>query len=283
MKILGMEVRVKDYDCSFDEHYKNREPIFNLYVQVCNYCNAHCDFCKLRDGNGFDISRFKEVIDGLYESGYVKRISITGGEPLLVKERVLDIIDVIDGRFPIVLNTNAYDLDKLSEIYDKVDSIYVSKHHYINQKNDSVMGIHTPDIKELADFDKDNKITLNCVLQKGLVDSADEMKRYMNFMGETSIRNVKFISLYELTKEASKKLVDIDVLLKEFSNNVNGGILYDKNYCCCLDFAYITDKWKVVNAVLRNNKTNHFDCCRQLVYNGNNLYSGFEPNSKILY
>lgn len=283
MLIFDKDIKVKDYDCSFNPNEFQKKPVkLNLYVQMNNKCNAKCDFCNpgCIDSN-FDFDKLEEIIHYLHTNHLINRISITGGEPLLNPKRLKRILKIAQ-RYPyqIALNTNGFNLDILEDVYDDVDRIFISKHHYNNQINDSIMKIHTPTIEDLSSIDVRNKITLHCVLQKGYIDNAEKMKQYMDYMGTTYIRNIKFISLYQLTDKAIEKMIEIQPLMDEFSQHTNAGVLYDKCYCSCLDFVYVTSNGKVINAILRNNKTNHFHCCRQLVFNGENLYDGFEK--KIL-
>lgn len=285
MQIFGKEINTKDYDCSFNPNEFERKTLpFKLYIQAQNNCNAKCDFCDPGCINqDFDFQKLDVVLNELSRRGILAGVSITGGEPLLNVERVINIIKLVKKYVcRVSLNTNAYSIERLLQVYGMLDNIYISRHHYNNDINDSIMKIKTPTIDELSEIDSDGKITMHCVLQKGYIDCATQMKLYMDYLGNTNIRKVKFISLYPLTSQAKEKMIDVDTLLNEFKTYTNAGILYDKCFCCCLDFVYVTNQGRVVNAILRNNKTNHFDCCKQLVYNGTNLYDGFEKNIKII-
>lgn len=285
MILFGKEIHIKDYDCSFNKNcFAKRPTVINLYIQAHSICNASCDFCNIESINkDFDYKKLETIISELQTIGILGRVSITGGEPLLMIDKVNKILE-ISHQFTsnIVINTNGYNLEYIKEIYDKVNRIYISKHHYDNNLNDEIMGIKTPTIPLLSSIDISKKISLHCVLQKGYIDNQQKMEEYMDAMGETSIRKVKFISLYALNDKAVAKMIDINTLMDSFKNNTNSGILYDKHYCSCLDFVYVTKTGKVINALLRNNKTNHFDCCRQLVYDGKYLYDGFEKKQIIL-
>lgn len=285
MILFGKEIGVKDYDCSYDPKlFKHINPMLNLYIQAQEKCNAKCDICNTGHiSTKFNFEKFETIVSELCRLGVILKTSITGGEPLLDMDRVLSIVDILR-KYPlyVALNTNAYDTGRLACIYDVVDFIYVSRHHYINSLNDEIMGIKTPDIAEISPIDVNGKISMNCVLQKGYIDNANEMKNYMDLLGKTNIRKVRFISLYGLTVAATNKMIDVDKLIDEFSMNTNSGLLHDKKYCSCMDFIHISNNGMVINGIIKYNRTNHFDCCRQLVYDGENLYDGFEKKQIII-
>lgn len=82
MEILGKEINVKNYDCSFNPNlYEYRKPVFNLYVQTENRCNAKCDFCNYgKICSNFDYDKLNYILEHLFKKQIIKRISLTGGE-----------------------------------------------------------------------------------------------------------------------------------------------------------------------------------------------------------
>ena len=130
MEILGKEINVKDYDCSFNPNlYEYRKPVFNLYVQTENRCNAKCDFCNYgKICSNFDYDKLNYILEHLFKEQIIKRISLTGGEPLLNTRKLLEIIKISNQyNLPIVLNSNGFDILKLREIYDFVDEILLTQ------------------------------------------------------------------------------------------------------------------------------------------------------------
>ena len=62
-------------------------PKRTLYVEFTKNCNAHCPFCSVHRGLGdLDPVILKECVDELVDAGAVDRVSITGGEPLIVRD-----------------------------------------------------------------------------------------------------------------------------------------------------------------------------------------------------
>lgn len=284
--LFGKEVKVKNYGCSCDPDYiiSPVKPRLNLYIQSQEKCNACCDICNPGCiSTRFDYEKLKSVLSELEGSGLTSKVSVTGGEPLMDMERTTMIARMLNEfRFHTALNTNAYDTGRLTDAYGLFDTVYISRHHYDNDMNDEIMGIRTPCISMLSRHDTEGKIIINCVLQKGYIDSADKIKEYMEHIGMTGIRKIRFISPYGLTPAAERKMIPVEPIIEEFMKNTNSGVLYDRHNCSCLDFMYVTSAGTVVNGVIKNNMTCRFDCCRQLVYNGEYLYDGFEKRQVII-
>ena len=182
MQLFGKEIIEKDYDCSFNPNkYEKRKLPFNLYIQAQNNCNAKCDFCDPGCINqDFDFQKLDKILYELTMMGILSGVSITGGEPLLNVSRVLAIVDIVKKYgYKLSLNTNAYDINRLKQVYKSFDNIYISRHHYNNDLNDEIMGIKTPSILELSNLDIEQKITMHCVLQKGYIDSTHKIKNYL--------------------------------------------------------------------------------------------------------
>lgn len=284
MKIFNQDVYVKDYDCSFNQAYfENKYPLIGLYIQSENACNANCDFCNPgKINNSFNLLKLDKILQELTNKQILSKISITGGEPLINIGKIKDIINICKKyNLPLFLNTNGYNIDKLEEIYSNFNTIYISKHHYDNGINNKIMNLQTPSILEFSKINKDSKICLNCVLQKGYIDSYEKVIEFLEYLGNTNIDKIRFISLYPLTKKAVEKMINVDIIIKNCKKFTNAGILYDKDICCCLDFLYVTKLGKVVSVQIKNNKTNKMPCCRQLVFNGEYLYDGFEKKNII--
>lgn len=284
MKIFEKEINFKDYDCSFNKNFfEKRYPLIGLYIQVENKCNANCDFCNPgKINNSFNLLKLDNILKELTDKNLLSKISLTGGEPTINLKKLNNIINLCKNySIPINLNTNGYNLNILKKIYNDFSNIYISKHHYNNNINNDLMNLKTPDIEEIGKIDKDNKIYINCVLQKDYIDSYEEIINFLEYLGTTNINKIRFISLYPLTKKAIEKMINIDKIIAKCNKFTNSGILFDKNICSCLEFLYVTKTGKVIIVQIKHNKTNKMPCCRQLVFNGEYLYDGFEKKNKI--
>lgn len=80
LSIFGKEYRVYSGACC-----SSVSPKRTLYIEFTNNCNAHCPFCSAHRGLGdLDPVVLNECVDELVGAGAVDRVSITGGEPLIV-------------------------------------------------------------------------------------------------------------------------------------------------------------------------------------------------------
>ena len=94
LSIFGKEYRVYSGACC-----SSVSPKRTLYVEFTKNCNAHCPFCSAHRGLGdLDPAILEECVDEMVGAGAVDRVSITGGEPLIVGDslrlnRLFDILD----------------------------------------------------------------------------------------------------------------------------------------------------------------------------------------------
>ena len=108
---------------------KNSANFFiNIGLQVTRRCNLKCIYCcepkQIADSN---FNTIKKIVDKLAENG-LKKICVTGGEPLLRKD-LLDILKYIKSKqIYITLSTNGSLLDKnkLEKIEPHINNIRFS-------------------------------------------------------------------------------------------------------------------------------------------------------------
>lgn len=179
VKMFGKELPLKDYDCSKDgvNYLKRTKPILNVYVQVEGRCNAKCDFCKI-DGvaEHFQEEKFECMLQNLSKHVIIGKIAITGGEPLRSFEKTKRVAIVAKKYCPYVtLNTNGFSIERLERIYPFVTQIDISRHHYVEEKHREVLKVSVPTLQEISSIDQDQKMTINCVMQKGLIDRYEEV------------------------------------------------------------------------------------------------------------
>lgn len=297
IEILGKKINIKNYDCykilnnnSNEIYKKNIKPFINLYIQSTPNCNAKCYFCNTRNPKKeFNFEKLEKILKELNCKFIIGKIAITGGEPLLELEKTKNIINIIKKHNNyITLNTNGYDLLKFKEIYNIVDEVNLSKHHYINDKNDEIMKIKTPDLKTFYENNVLEKVKINCVFQKNYIDSFQELINLLNFLGTFDIKELRSISLLPLTKKCKTNYVNLSKIMKECEIFLNDGYLYDsygnKNFCKCFEHVYITNEGKFIKNTLRQTYCIEDipDCTRQLVFDGQYLYDGFQKNTIII-
>ena len=144
----GDEIRINsvDYSGSIADGPGIRTVVF---LQGCNF---RCDGChnpSTWDGNKGILLPVKELINELREKSFTKKITISGGEPLLQVPAVLKIVEAL-ADFNIVLYTG-YELSEVPEsVLNHIDYIKVGKYikklkttiqPYIGSKNQKFIEI----------------------------------------------------------------------------------------------------------------------------------------------
>ena len=96
-----------------------RRPVHDLRISVTDRCNFRCTYCMPKELFGKDhvflprdqLLSFDEIdlLVGLFVDRGVRKVRITGGEPLLRKdlEKLIGMLDAIDGVEDLTLTTNA--------------------------------------------------------------------------------------------------------------------------------------------------------------------------------
>ena len=203
LSIFGKEYRVYSGACC-----SSVSPKRTLYVEFTKNCNAHCPFCSAHRGLGdLDPVILKECVDELVDAGAVDRVSITGGEPLIVGDslrlnRLFDILEqrgldyyalTTNGRY---LARNFVMLDTLS----KLKYLNVSRHHYDDEENRRVFGDRSiPGLDEITGIfglfgGKPLEFRLNCTLYPDA--DADFVNRYIQTAAGAGISSILFRSDY---------------------------------------------------------------------------------------
>lgn len=288
INLFNKEIPVKDYDCSYNKNIFNpRPPVFNLYIQLTDACNAKCEFCDkpgCKD-NDFDYDKFKYIFKELYNKNLIRFVSITGGEPFLNIEKlnkVIDIIHNINPNFPIGVNTNGYNLNAIKDL--NITELHISRHHYSDIENQNVFKVKTPTLEEIKSTIKqlNTEVVFNCILQKGLIDNVNEVKKYLDIVSLTGANRVQFISMMPLTKYYNENYVDPTLIIKGLSDTINDGYLYDKDICECFNLMYISSQGIPIEVSIKNNKQHLCSYTRQFVYTANNnLITGFSGQKII--
>lgn len=283
--LFDKELNVKDYNCSENNitYDKLKIPIINVYVQVTGKCNANCSFCKREKiCENFDFEKFESALKAISRNVIIGKVAITGGEPLLCFEKTKRVIKIAKkySRF-VTLNTNAIETYLLDKIYPLVDEIDISRHHYNDDIQNEIMQVEVPSLYKIKKVDVDNKISINCVLQKGGIDNFDKAIELLEYAGSYNIGYVKFISLLPLNEEAKKLYVDPTEIIEKSKKFTNSGMLHDKDMCCCFEFLYLTNSYNTIRTVIRHTTNSNYSCIKQFVFNGKNLFDGFAKNNII--
>lgn len=242
-----------DYNIG-DKLYKVCSKV-NYQCRLSLACNANCPFCIEKDScrnnevstNDY-IQKLDKSIKELHLNGIEPSITITGGEPCLVKDKLLKTLNTISKNnvSKFNLNTNGILLtqDILIKIKEtKMPHLNISLHHYDLEKNKAFFGgksISIDQLKLIKDtlgctYNDSTRVRIQCVMMKGGIDSVEEVVKFIEFIKELGFDNVAFRGLSKL---------------KEVGNDLD---LH--NYC--EDKA--VDTFSIVNE-LKNHKDFLFNC-----------------------
>lgn len=293
-EIFGKCVDIKFNDCiSNDEKQTFHDKALTLYIHINKMCNARCGFCNIYKQHspkvGFDVHKLSEVLIELIRVNKLGRIAITGGETFLDIELLDNVLSTIKRtiKSPIVtINTNASMLYKLCQLknIDVLTEIRISRHHYLDQKNDSVFETKCATLSDISEAVKKygNIIKLNCNLIKGYIDSVSEISKYLDTVSSIGILEVGFVGLMPFNQYCIEHYVDYSSF--NFSDNfLRVRNLADRNICQCDNLLYSSPKTcKIVQIYFRQVLELKCAYCRQFTYSyDNNLIAGF--GEQIIY
>jgi len=297
INLFDTELVVKDHLCTTDPNIEVKaNPSLRLYVKLTDSCNADCMFCANKGCEDFgklDLSKLAFVINYLKSKDMLHSIGITGGEPMTNPEKLNNLINLIysiDQDIEVQVSTNGYNLNLFKEFdnVNKLESIHISRHHYDDNVNFEIFRTKniasTEDIISLQEFLEDKKIiNINTMVMRGYIDSLKEIKKMLNYVGDTGVYKNGFISLMKCNDYCKERFINFNNIFNNLDDNFfKGHHFYSKEYCECLDGIYLTDKNELVEYYARMVKDCDCPYTNQLVYTSDNkLMSGFA--GKVLH
>ncbi|WP_242274305.1 GTP 3',8-cyclase MoaA [Bacillus cereus group sp. BfR-BA-01310] len=203
-------------------------PLKDLRISVTDRCNFRCRYCMPEEIFGRDYSflsndkilSFDEIerITSIFVSLGVRKLRITGGEPLLRKDlpELIQRLNEIDGVEDIGLTTNgsllkkfAPDLYKvgLSRVTVSLDSLNEERFSYLNGNRSKVKTV-LAGIQAAAEAGM--KIKMNMVVQKGkneqdIVQMAEYFKENKHILRFIEYMDVGNFNGWELGEVVSKQ------------------------------------------------------------------------------
>ncbi|WP_202319951.1 GTP 3',8-cyclase MoaA [Archaeoglobus neptunius] len=200
--------------------------VTNLRIAVTNRCNLECFYChkegERNPGKEMSPDRIVEIAKAFHKLG-VKKLKITGGEPLLRKD-ILDIIQEMPEFDEISMTTNGILLEKyaeelrecgLSRVNVSLDTLNAEKYRFITKVGDVekvVSGISRACEVGLT------PVKVNMLVLKGIND--DEVENLLEFTNSFNSSEVRAIlQLIELLPlpGLEKYFFDISSLEKKYS------------------------------------------------------------------
>ena len=281
-RLLGQEVDLKSYICSPDGvNYPPREGRIRLQTSIVltRYCDAHCPFCIAEphtDPQALDLAALEKILLLLHEEDRVRGISITGGEPFSQPElldRVVSMIfDIFGYVIEVTIDTNGTGLGYLDSIRDlvHVDTVHISRHHWLDEKNDELFGCRMPTADELrstiASVGMRDLFVLNCMLLKGYVETPDDAHRYLDFAIGTGAPKVSFITGTPVNGFVRQRRAPFeDVLRKDDPSMLLTQSFRDHSHCHCQDGVYVSPQGKLIEFYGRHTEPDGCKYCRGLV------------------
>lgn len=293
MNLFGKTIEIQRYGCSEPLGMTRMLPPFvNLYVKVTNGCNAYCRFCcnsGSRRISTFNLSKLYECIEEINHSAIrLNRICLTGGEPSLCYDRTHDIIKFIQSSSDctgtqLQLNTNGLSVDAYRLMrHSRLDVISVSLHHYDKDAVEEIYGCK-PD-SGIANYPGVDcrKLNVSCNLISGYIDSADEVKKYLDFVAARGIRTVGFVSLMKKNDYCREKFIDFsEIDFDSIPHLILTRERHHQTHCKCRNYIYKAINGAMLEVYMRENLDPEY-CASSLLFDGENLRQGFN-NDNIIY
>ena len=315
--IAGNELLVKDYHCmqcgSFFKPLENEsylpkeETKLWLYVNVTDRCPAGCPFCVSSSagerGGLVDPNLFGRTLEKI--RAYVSGVSFTGGEPMLHPALLDELVGITDSlvgsNTGIEMVTNGTNMGAIPEMkhIDRVTTIHISRHHDSDDINRSLMQWNAPgvdDIRRLmANLRNSGRVVFNCVLQKGGIETAKDIKRYLDHAIALGVRNNSFITMFQANEYCQNHFVsafslpfvsDLGCSALNFGDDSSFDVWNrhrDHSSCCCMSGGYHTKEGKTRFYFRCPGEDSGVAYCRQLVYTAENiLQDGFGAGRIVL-
>jgi molybdenum cofactor biosynthesis enzyme MoaA len=267
-----------------------------LYIQVDNRCNANCNFCEYHGSSrSFNISKLGYIIKYLSDICLIGKLNFTGGEPTIDLSKFDEIVECTKENINFVkkpevtLNTNGIHLMETLKYADYLDSIGLSRHHYLDEKNNEIFNsdsVATAEMIKEYQSKVSNKhlVQLRCNVITGYVDNAKEVEAYLTHAIAIGAYDCGFVTLMPINKYCLEHQVDFYSMLNGISNilKVNGFSRYEdgEKVCECGNYVYSDNKGNFCK--FYNRYFSHSDLrAGQLVYDGEYLRYGF--GGEIIY
>ncbi len=200
--------------------------VTNLRIAVTNKCNLRCFYChkegEKNPGKEISAERIIEIAKAFRELG-VKKLKITGGEPLLRKD-ILDIIQNLPDFEEISMTTNGILLEDhaeelkecgLSRVNVSLDTLDAEKYRWITRVGDVqkvISGIESAVDAGLT------PVKVNMLVLKGVNESeVDELLDFTNSFNKSQTRAI--LQVIELVPFAGfeKYFFDISTIEERYA------------------------------------------------------------------
>ncbi|MFQ5975544.1 MAG: GTP 3',8-cyclase MoaA [Candidatus Hydrothermarchaeales archaeon] len=247
-------------------------PLRSLRISITSRCNFDCLYCHQegipKDNNSeMNVQEIEKIVEMCADYG-VRRVKVTGGEPLL-RNDVCDIFDVISstrGIKDVSMTTNGFLLDEhakdlkdagLDRVNVSLDSI---RPEVFSKLTKGTLDRVISGIKKAIAVDL-NPVKLNMVAMKGV--NTDEIKDMIKFASETgAILQLIGLMENEYSKDFFKKyFYDLKPLEEEFEREATD--VYVRKFMQGRT-KYILDRGTEVEVVFPMHNTNFCANCTRM-------------------
>lgn len=200
--------------------------VTNLRIAVTNRCNLQCFYChkegEKNPGEEISVDRIIEIARAFRELG-VRKLKITGGEPLLRKD-ILDIIQNLPDFEEISMTTNGILLEKyadelkecgLSRVNVSLDTLNAEKYRWITRVGDVEKVIRG--IEKACEVGL-TPVKVNMLIMRGVNENeVEELLSFTNSFNDNQIRAI--LQVIELVPFPGfeKYFFDISAIEEEYA------------------------------------------------------------------
>lgn len=219
--------------------------IQNLVLVITEKCNFNCRHC-IR-GNGYNINMSDSMFNQIFsEVKGINNLIISGGEPLLEKDRLLSLLNslkengVVLEQYGLTTNGTLYD-EEIESIFDQyeayVSSVALNDSSRINEKYHGYIDLSEDEFHH-------EEIMKNEKLRQNYFDNISKLKQSKYFYGIKTLNNgiiqngnaLKLGSEYRLVKSRQPKIFnyqdsEFNYIGPVISISPNGNIIsYNNSY-----------------------------------------------------
>ena len=287
-------MRVKDYVCSPEGVYYRKKPEHvQLQLSVCptSFCPGGCPFCIAKDTKTrwrLSLDRFQRTMEMLKREDRLRGVKITGGEPFddpaLLNDVITILFETFGLSFEVSISTNGMKIDQIHRIryLEHIDAIHISRHHHDDGINRALFGgVAVPGGEELREvihsISYRDVFVLNCMLLRGLIDSPEAARRFLDFALWTGAAKVGFMTCTPINDFArAHRVLYEDVLREDDPSLLFTRGYHDYAYCHCRDGVYASPEGGLIEFYGRSTHDAGCPYSRGLVYDADDhLRDGF--------
>lgn len=210
------------------------------FIYVTNKCNSNCIMCpspqwERRNGSHLEVEDILESIR--YYPDSINHVTITGGEPLLLKEDLFRIFNLLKIKKPqagylLLTNGRGFALKKYAQLLKdnapKNTLVGIPLHSFDSQKHDYITGCSQSFVQTIAGIK--NLLNYSCHVEIRIVVNKlnyKEIPQLMRFISKIRPKiDVVTIILMEMSGNAAVNRSDLWIPISESFSYIERGLCY---------------------------------------------------------